>query len=418
VSTEFGEDEAPAILAKYPAGSFRSPKHALSQIAGDLEAVCEVRRVAGLVSRTGTRVYMYSFEREVGAVAGDQVIHGIDPNFMFGNNYVMPVVYALNPEERALSNSIMDYWTRFAATGDPNDGESLKWHPFRNPQGTGDGAARYMILDLPFREDVRLRQEQCEFWDQQFLRSIVGSVPAGAPASDLCGRTISEDLKLQHDLACSGDGLSAGADGIRIDLNGHSIAGSGIGSGISVVGRRPVTITGGTVKGFFAGVRVMDSSESSVLDMKFVGNTDGIDLQSGSHANRIKGNDFRASLSRGIMLRGNVIDNLISQNTFESNRVGILVFAGVDNRIKENEVSGSLLAGVRFNILATGNVLSRNTISSNPSGVEFLVSGPSSAVGNTVVQNLIEKNMCGVRGPAAGNKVVRNLFRENGVDGC
>jgi para-nitrobenzyl esterase len=179
VSSEFGDAEAPAILARYPAASFRSPKHALSQIAGDVEAVCEVRRVARLVSRTGTRVYMYSFEREVAAVAGDQVIHGIDPNFMFGNNFVMPIVYALNPEERALSNSIMDYWTRFAATGDPNGGESLKWHPVRAPQGIGDGAARYLILDLPFRKGVRLRQEQCEFWDQQFLRSIVGSLPAG-----------------------------------------------------------------------------------------------------------------------------------------------------------------------------------------------------------------------------------------------
>ena len=94
----------------------------------------------------------------------------------------MPVVYALNPDERALSNVIMDYWARFAAAGDPNGGERLKWHPFKAPQGLGDGAAKYIILDLPLREGVRRRQEQCDFWDQQFLRSIVDSVPAGAPA--------------------------------------------------------------------------------------------------------------------------------------------------------------------------------------------------------------------------------------------
>ena len=87
VATEFGVLDAPSILAQYPVADFPSPKHALSQLAGDVELICEARRVARLVERTGTPVYLYSFEREVGPVAGDQVIHGLDRNFVFGNNY-------------------------------------------------------------------------------------------------------------------------------------------------------------------------------------------------------------------------------------------------------------------------------------------------------------------------------------------
>ena len=44
VVTEFGAADAPAILAQYPASDFPTPKLALSQLTGDVEAVCEARR--------------------------------------------------------------------------------------------------------------------------------------------------------------------------------------------------------------------------------------------------------------------------------------------------------------------------------------------------------------------------------------
>ena len=74
-------------------------------------------------------------------------------------------------------------------------------------------------------------------------------VPALA-ADDLCGATILDDLKLDHDLTCTGDGLIVGADGIRIDLNGYTLSGSGVGSGIVVTGRSNISISGGTVRNF------------------------------------------------------------------------------------------------------------------------------------------------------------------------
>jgi para-nitrobenzyl esterase len=183
VETEFGAGDAPSILANYPLADYPSPKHALSQIAGDVEFICEARRVARLVERSGTPVFMYSFEREVPPVAGDQVIHGLDRNSLFGTNYGAPSNYVLNADDLMLVGAIGGYWTRFAAAGHPNsDDESvLQWPRFRHPTGRGRGSDKYLVLDWPLREAKRLRESPCDFWEPFFLRSIAdGPVPAAA----------------------------------------------------------------------------------------------------------------------------------------------------------------------------------------------------------------------------------------------
>jgi parallel beta-helix repeat protein len=246
----------------------------------------------------------------------------------------------------------------------------------------------------------------------------VGSVPASAPLSDLCGATIAADLKLDHDVACQGNGPSVGADGIKIDLNGHTISGSGIGNGIDVTSRTDVTISGGIIRNFFAGVRILNSTDIVLRQNVLQENTDGVDGRSGGIGNTIAHNEFRGNLSRGIMFRGNTSRNTLWDNTFTANRVGILVFGGVDNVIRSNMVSGSVLAGIRLNVFATGNVVRRNTIVSNPARVEFLITPTGWATGNTVVRNTFATNACGRKGPVEGNTVEKNRFDGNVADSC
>ena len=148
--------------------------------------VCEARRVARLISRTRTPVYLYSFEREVDAVAPDLAIHGLDTNFVFGNDYAPPTPYVLNEDDLALSGAISGYWTRFAATGSPNstrdDDGVVFWPALKHPLGLGRGSDRHIVLDVPARVDKRLREEPCDFWEPFFLGSVAaGSVPASQP---------------------------------------------------------------------------------------------------------------------------------------------------------------------------------------------------------------------------------------------
>jgi parallel beta-helix repeat protein len=242
-------------------------------------------------------------------------------------------------------------------------------------------------------------------------------VPAVA-ADDLCGATILGDLKLDQDLTCLGAGLIVGADSIKIDLNGHSIAGTGSGVGIAVTGRTDISIAGGTIRNFAVAVRVNTSTDVVIKHNEIVENPEGIDCQAGCVGNTIKDNVFRDSITRGIMLRSNSRDNDVKNNTFINNRVGILVFGGVDNTLKNNLVSGSSLAGIRLNVIATGNVLKDNTVSSNIVGIEFIVTPTGSAVGNVLEGNTLSTNTCGLKGPTAGNDFKNNSFERNVADTC
>jgi para-nitrobenzyl esterase len=182
VESEFGIDDTPAILRMYPAGDFASPKQALARLTSDVEGVCEARRVARLVERTGTPVYVYSFEREPTNGGPGVVVHGRDTNFVFGNNFDRPP-YVLNTTDRALSDAMSAFWSNFAATGDPNDGRPtpIAWSQYRRYREEKSALSTYLVLDWPLRASARLREKQCDFWLPSFLRSVVGSVPASHP---------------------------------------------------------------------------------------------------------------------------------------------------------------------------------------------------------------------------------------------
>lgn len=250
------------------------------------------------------------------------------------------------------------------------------------------------------------------------LVSLSALLAPGTAADDLCGATIVANVKLGHDLTCAGDGITIGADGIKLDLNGHRIAGSNSGSGVIVEGRTTVTVSGGMIRNFFAGVRVTNSTDVLIKANVFRENTDGVDCQTGCAGNTIKENEFWDNRARGVMVRGGTFDNVIKENSFTGNRVGVLLFASVDGIVKENTFSASGVAGVRINVFATGNLVVENTVESNPAGIEFLLTPTGSAAGNTIAENRIAMNTCGLKGPTSGNVIRENRFEGNGADAC
>jgi parallel beta-helix repeat protein len=250
------------------------------------------------------------------------------------------------------------------------------------------------------------------------LSGVVSYAAPVATHNDLCGATIFADVSLDHDLTCTGDGLIVAADGIRIDLHGHTLLGPGSGVGILVTGRTDVTIMGGIIRNFAVAVRVNTSTDIVIKTNEFIQNAEGIDLQAGSVGNTVKDNAFSESSIRAIMLRSNSRDNDIKDNTFTMNRIGILLFGSLDSRVKNNLISGSSIAGIRVNVIATGNVAKDNTLSSNAVAIEFLVTPTGSATGNEFKANTLALNGCGVKGPTAGNEFKDTRFEDNVADTC
>jgi para-nitrobenzyl esterase len=184
VQGEFGMD-APAVLRTYPATAFATPKDALGRLATDVEFVCEARRIARVMHHDGAPVYVYSFEYSVDAVNPGRAFHGIDTNFLFGNNFGAPSNHVLTAADVSVYGVMSVFWHRYIETGDPNPrGQPVQWPPYRPgpndaPVGPSRSDAHLIFGDRPGVANY-LRDSQCNFWESFFFRSVLGAVPAAA----------------------------------------------------------------------------------------------------------------------------------------------------------------------------------------------------------------------------------------------
>lgn len=99
------------------------------------------------------------------------------------------------------------------------------------------------------------------------------------PAQVACGSVLIEDTVLSRDLACTGDGLQIGANGVTLDCNGHALIGSGGGFGTAAVhvsGVSDATITRCKVTGFNQTVRANDAPGLRIVDNTILDNLSGI----------------------------------------------------------------------------------------------------------------------------------------------
>ena len=68
-----------------------------------------------------------------GYVNSLRAFHTAELDFVAGNFravYFSGLPYTPTPDEITLSNEIIGYWTRFAATGDPNGAGAVTWLPY------------------------------------------------------------------------------------------------------------------------------------------------------------------------------------------------------------------------------------------------------------------------------------------------
>lgn len=185
-------------------------------------------------------------------------------------------------------------------------------------------------------------------------------------ASLSCGQVVKDSVKLSANLDCKSDGLIIGADGITVDLNGHSINGPGQDSskiGIMLATSSGVTITGpGSITGFQAGIL----------------NTGGQNDQIGRITFQ---NNQIATFETGAK------NTLIAQNMMFNNAIGMASHSSQGTTFSKNVLEGNTLAGVTL-VNSAANSIDTNIIEGSNNGV--FVDGQSTD--NVITTNTILKN--------------------------
>jgi para-nitrobenzyl esterase len=100
----------------------------------------------------GQPVYLYYFTRVY--PGGEQLgaYHSMEISYAFGNRVSW---LPWEPVDDRLSDAMMGYWTRFAATGDPNGGGAPRWPRY-------DAEARYLELGAEVRAGRALQHDLCD----------------------------------------------------------------------------------------------------------------------------------------------------------------------------------------------------------------------------------------------------------------
>ena len=163
----FAGDRLDEVLAAYPEADYDSVDARAADILGDATFVCTGKLAARILATGGTPTWMYHFTREVENPIFDGLgaFHTAELPFVFGNG-LYEFDATLPGDAQPLVDEMQGYWTRFAATGDPNGAGAPEW-PAYSP-----AAETYLELNIPAATGFNLKGEKCALWESIYMGGI------------------------------------------------------------------------------------------------------------------------------------------------------------------------------------------------------------------------------------------------------
>lgn len=163
-------------------------------------------------------------------------------------------------------------------------------------------------------------------------------VPGGAASvtGPQCGDVVTGDMTLTQDLVCSGDGLVVpGWANVHLNLGGHSISGSGGGTGVaigptfvedpSMLEPGSVTVEGGAIRGFGTGVQISGDDGVSTLLLDRLA---------------VRDNDYGVSFAVNPGPATVLSNSVITRNEFDGVILGFGQFRMVNDQVTWNGGNG------------------------------------------------------------------------------
>jgi para-nitrobenzyl esterase len=173
IAAQFGAANAPKVLAEYPLSAYPSPDLAYASVFTDSAFSCPALQADTLVSRSPVYAYEFSdpnppndfgltFTFPLGAA------HSTELQYVFQKIPFLDTTPPFTPDQLALSDQIIGYWSRFAAAGTPNGG--LRGGHGSAPFWPRFGAASQQIQELvpngtaPETGAKFAADHHCAFW--------------------------------------------------------------------------------------------------------------------------------------------------------------------------------------------------------------------------------------------------------------
>jgi copper-binding protein NosD len=202
-----------------------------------------------------------------------------------------------------------------------------------------------------------------------------------------CGQAITQDTTLDADLNCYGTGVQAalfiGADGITLDLGGHTISASR-----SIIDERHdnVTIRNGTLAND-DGPLIKHASGTRLRNLRFEGITVGLDLVDAHHT------DVRASEFPGaaLYMEDGSSFNTAARNRFSFSEGAVIVTSGANhNRVVDNTFAGPAGADEIFLSGADDNQVARNRMTAFSKAITLIAGSDRNTItGNVITPEIV-----------------------------
>ncbi|MCE9579889.1 MAG: carboxylesterase family protein [Deltaproteobacteria bacterium] len=158
LDASFDEPLLSKALALYPPGTTNaSARAARVAFTSDAQFICPARTIARTITtHASAPVWRYEFRHAVNA---NGAFHGIEIFFVFSTLEQTSYAPAMTDADRAIAASMLGYWSRLAASGDPDGAGAPAWPRFDTT------SELYLGIDAPPVADAKLRDAACDFWD-------------------------------------------------------------------------------------------------------------------------------------------------------------------------------------------------------------------------------------------------------------